>query len=141
MKQAQVDAEQAKKDQAAAQAKIKNQEAYQSLISNIKERDVIPFVASYDPNKDYTNASVQHGVSKAARSAFEKQKKSDAQAQEQAVVEEAQKIAPIPTEYAAGSAEASLGVRRKESRRRGLAASVFAGETGGYNTAKKTLLG
>lgn len=136
------DAERARKQQEEAQASIRNQNAYQSILSKAG-RDVGEFVPTYDPNRDYLNSGVSRSILGAARTEFSKaqaKQKAD-EARQAKEIAQAQKIAPIPTEYAAGAEEASFIERSRSKRRRGIAASIFAGETGGYNTEKKTLLG
>lgn len=148
---------QAEADAARANRAAENQNEYQAMLSRA-DQNLLSYVAPYDPTANYKDPNYRRNTilsaqskyksatakEAAATAAAQKKEQAAAAAQKKQTEEiiKAQTIAPLPTSYSLDAEEASQGARRKEKRRIGLGVgTIFAGETGGYDTSKKTLLG
>lgn len=150
----QIEESQKQADQAARQTqisnrKIKNQELYQSLVANLPDEQR-QYASEYDPNKRYfqdstvsqfgseTSARYQEATSKAAADKKASEEEAARQAEEAAALA---MVPPIPSEYNLDTEQARADVTKQEKKKKGIPATILAGETGGYNTSAKTLLG
>lgn len=157
IKQAEADAARANEEAKRANRAVENQNLYQSTVARADPK-IASYISPFDPKANYgdkravgnllSSAWSRYGDAQkkeaAAAATVEKKEKAAAAAQKKQTEEiiKAQIVAPLPTSYSLDAEEASRSVRRKEKRRIGLGAgTVFAGETGGYDTSRKTLLG
>lgn len=154
--QSQAEAEKARQVQIEQTRKIQNREAYESIVSRANA-DYRDYINPFDPKSDYTNPNVKKRVLTSAQGLYRNDLAKKAAAEKQAATEEKKAeaeakaeaeqlriermVPPAPTEYGATAQEAAQDVRRNEKRRRGIGATILAGETGGYDTEATTLLG